>query len=164
MKYFTTCKDLTELKTLYRSLCMQHHPDKGGDVETMKSINLEYEKAIKYLAANEGKEKGYTTEQVDAEILNAEEYKEALNAVINLEGIEIELCGSWIWITGNTYPHKSIFKSAKFQWAPVKKQWYFRSVEHATSNFKPLSMDQIRAKHGSQTINNSKQYSKFLAA
>lgn len=43
MKYFTNCTTLDELKKEYRRLAMLNHPDRGGDEETMKAINNEYD-------------------------------------------------------------------------------------------------------------------------
>ena len=43
MRYFNNCNTLDELKKEYRRLAMIHHPDRGGDLETMKTINAEYE-------------------------------------------------------------------------------------------------------------------------
>lgn len=43
MKYFNTCHTLDELKKEYRRLAMENHPDRGGDAETMKAINAEYD-------------------------------------------------------------------------------------------------------------------------
>ena len=43
MKYFTNIKTLDDLKKEYRRLVMLNHPDRGGDLETMKIINLQYE-------------------------------------------------------------------------------------------------------------------------
>ena len=43
MKYFDNCRTLDELKKEFRRLAMLHHPDHGGDVETMKAINNEYD-------------------------------------------------------------------------------------------------------------------------
>lgn len=31
-----------EAKTLYRKLAHKHHPDKGGDTETMQQLNIAY--------------------------------------------------------------------------------------------------------------------------
>lgn len=43
MKYFNNPQTLEELKTAYRTLAMQHHPDKGGSKEAMQVINAEYD-------------------------------------------------------------------------------------------------------------------------
>lgn len=43
MAWFTKTKTLDDLKKQYRELAMQHHPDVGGDTETMKAINSEYD-------------------------------------------------------------------------------------------------------------------------
>ena len=41
MKYFTPVPaTLEELKALYRKLAMKHHPDLGGDTETMKANSV----------------------------------------------------------------------------------------------------------------------------
>lgn len=42
-KYFVSVKSLADLKNQYRSLALVHHPDRGGDEETMKAINAEYD-------------------------------------------------------------------------------------------------------------------------
>lgn len=49
MKYFMNCKTLDELKREYRRLAMIHHPDVGGDVETMQAINAEFEASFPML-------------------------------------------------------------------------------------------------------------------
>jgi len=46
MKYFNG-KNLDEIKTEYRRLALENHPDKGGNTETMQEINAEFE--IAYL-------------------------------------------------------------------------------------------------------------------
>ena len=145
MKFFHSCKSVAEIKKLYRELCKQFHPDKGGDLATMQAINLEYSVAIHKTLAGENLD----AEQVEAEILNAEQYKQALNAIINLPGLIIEVCGGWLWVSGNTFPHKSIFKANGFYFAPVKKMWYFRSPEYKTNSHKSTSMEEIRKKYGS---------------
>lgn len=41
MKFFKNVRTLEELKKEYRTLAMKHHPDRGGDLETMQAINSE---------------------------------------------------------------------------------------------------------------------------
>jgi DnaJ-class molecular chaperone len=49
MKYFNYSMTEEEAKARYRELAMQHHPDKGGSVEVMKTINTEYAELKQYL-------------------------------------------------------------------------------------------------------------------
>ena len=149
MNYFKNCETLQEVKQLYRELCKVHHPDKGGELETMQHINSEYSKAINIIA----KGGSLTIEEQEAEILNAEAYKDAINAIINLPDIEIEICGGWIWVSGDTYTHRAIFKSNGFFYASKKVKWYFRSAEYKTKNTTTMSMEDIRGKYGSLAIN-----------
>ena len=40
------------------------------------------------------------------------------------EGIEIEVCGSWVWVSGDTKPHKERLKALGFCWHSKKHCWY----------------------------------------
>lgn len=42
-KYFKNITSYENLKTTYKELLKKHHPDNGGDLETMKEINVEYD-------------------------------------------------------------------------------------------------------------------------
>ena len=43
MKYFKNVKSFEDLKNQFRELARKNHPDAGGDAETMKAINQEYD-------------------------------------------------------------------------------------------------------------------------
>lgn len=43
VKWFATCATFEEVKKLYKTLVMQHHPDKGGSLQDMQEINVEYD-------------------------------------------------------------------------------------------------------------------------
>jgi hypothetical protein len=80
--------------------------------------------------------------------------EKAVRAVAVLEGITIEICGVWIWISGSTERHKAVLKEAGYDWAPRKHMWYFRP-EHQKARRKyvvPFSMDEIRQKFGSKVL------------
>jgi hypothetical protein len=47
MIYFATIKTLAELKTEYKKLVLENHPDKGGNNVTMRDIIAEYKEVIK---------------------------------------------------------------------------------------------------------------------
>lgn len=49
MRFFSDCNTLDELKKKYRKLAMENHPDRGGDEDTMKRINDEYDRTFPIL-------------------------------------------------------------------------------------------------------------------
>jgi len=152
MNYFKQCTNLDEVKKLYKELAKMHHPDKGGSMETMQEINNQYHKACVLIAKNGG----MTDSEAEAEILQAEAYREAINKVIHLNGLIIEVVGAWIWITGETKQHKETLKEAKFMFASKKIAWYFRTAEHKVRSKKNVSLDEIRTKYGSQVLAGTK--------
>lgn len=42
-KYFKNVTSLEDLKNQFKALARKNHPDAGGNVETMKEINCEYD-------------------------------------------------------------------------------------------------------------------------
>ncbi|HTB32667.1 MAG TPA: J domain-containing protein [Bacteroidia bacterium] len=161
MNYFKDCKTIDEVKSLYRTLAKENHPDKGGKTETMQRINSEYTLACAMIA----KGQNLSAEETENIILNAERYKEALNSIMNLSGLVIELVGAWIWVTGNTYEHRAILKASGFLFAHKKVAWYFRTDEYKTANRKVMSLEAIRSKYGSQAIKGtSNNRTQFLTA
>ena len=104
-----------------------------------------------------GKLQEQTTEAQESAIFENDAYRAALDAVINIEGIIIEVVGSWIWITGTTYPHRAKFSAAGYIFAGAKKAWYFRTEENRTTRSKKgTTLDDIRNKYGSERVNNYK--------
>ncbi len=75
---------------------------------------------------------------------------EALNVVLGLPGLMVEICGSWVWITGNTKEHKGALKKAGFKWASKKKAWYFRPEQFCSRSKGNKTLDEIREKYGSE--------------
>lgn len=75
-----------------------------------------------------------------------------VNAIVNLN-IEIEICGSWIWVSGNTYSCKDELKSNGFHWASKKKMWYWHDPKEQVRSNGKTTMDDIRSKYGSETVN-----------
>ncbi|MDP4272691.1 MAG: J domain-containing protein [Bacteroidota bacterium] len=156
-QFFSTCKNLIEVRKLYKELALIHHPDKGGETATMQEINAEYQFIIK-------------NRMFDFEDLSEKQqeefiiYPEIINQVIGLEGIIIEILGDWIWISGNTYPHRARLKATGFLFAPKKVMWYYRPSEYKCPNHRPLDIEQIRMKYGSQIVGNPEKENKLETA
>lgn len=138
--YFDNCSTLEELKQEYHRLAMLHHPDKGGSTATMQTINAEFEAIFPTLASVE-------ETRMDTEL--SQDYREVIDDIIHFDGIDIEVCGKWIWVNGNTYPYKDDLKIAGFFWASKKRSWYWRPDEQKHSRRKTQSMAWIRDRYGS---------------
>ena len=148
MSYFTRCETLNELKATYRRLALEHHPDRGGDTATMQAINAEYEQAFSKLKAQYNAEarEGYKTTET------ADEFRRVVLALIRLEGLEVELCGSWLWIGGETKANKEALKEAGCKWCKSKHKWYWHHFDRKRRRGTGYTMGEIRAKYGSVVI------------
>lgn len=144
-RYFTNIQSLEELRKEYKRLVKLNHPDNGGSDELIKTINVEYEFTFKML------EKSDTANSKKYNMAADEQIRDIINIIINLD-INIEICGSWIWVSGNTYGCKSDLKANGFQWASKKKMWYWHDPEEQARSNGKTSMDDIRSKYGSETI------------
>ncbi|WP_426587923.1 J domain-containing protein [Mucilaginibacter sp. R-33] len=149
MKWFNDCTTLDEVKAQYKKLAKQFHPDLGGDTATMQEINKEYA----FGSAKAIKGESLSDEETENEILSSEAYRKAIEQIIHLDGISIELVGYWIWVTGSTYPVRATLKSAGFFFASTKQAWYFRTAEYKVSQSSGKSLDEIRSKYGSDLLN-----------
>ena len=147
MKYFDNCRTLDELKTEYRRLARIHHPDIGGDVATMQEINRQYEAAFNRLKNGAASTSGKQTNET------AGEFVAIINALVKLQGITVELCGSWLWISGDTKPVKDDLKAAGCRWAAKKAMWYWHPSDAAPiRRHRSTSMAEIRGKYGSRVL------------
>ena len=147
MNFFNNDGDEKSIKKHYRELAKKHHPDLGGCKTTMQGINLQYEKALEKVYQSLGK----SITEIEELLSKDEALRKAIESISNLEDISIEICGLWIWVTGNTKEHKSCLKLAGYFWAHNKKAWYWRAEENRTYSKKPLELDKIRSNHGSVT-------------
>lgn len=128
---------------------MKAHPDLGGSNDEMKRVNAAYSVRFEQLktAHNEQPEKPYTvTEQ-------AEEFIQIIDKLVNLDGLVVELCGSWLWIGGETKKHKEALKKAGCRWHNGKNLWYWHGGKHSRGKRRSnVDMDDIRTKYGSKII------------
>jgi hypothetical protein len=130
-------------KTAYRQASSKYHPDKGGSVQMMQAVNEAYEQL-----------KDYTGPVTSGDDNYPEELNDAINAVSGLEGLDIEICGAWVWITGNTKAHaKALGKNgAGYFYASKKQAWYFRPSDWKSTGRGKFSLQDIRNTHGTQSI------------
>lgn len=138
-----------EIKKAYKAASFKYHPDRNeAGEEIMKAINLAYD----YLSSL-----GDPVSMPDGHFSYdfAEELSGVLSKLMAIPGLEIEVCGNWIWISGDTRPHaKTLGKDGiGCFYASAKKMWYYRPAEYkATKRSASLDMEKIRSLHGSMSM------------
>lgn len=163
MKFFNTCKTIEDVKETYRKLAFLHHPDRGGDIETMKQVNNEYEIAFnKYKNIHRNaKNETYTSKDENTE--KSSDFKDIIDQIIMFEGITIELIGSWLWISGNTYTYKNQLKTIGFNWCSTKKMWSYHHEGDEKRSHKKFDIETIRTMFGSEEIKTEGLKERILA-
>ena len=158
-KYFKDVNTLEELRRQYRDLLKKFHPDNAnGSTQATQEINAEYDRLFKLLKDRhektaDNKENNAKTDFNNMKYDFSEDAKlrEVLQQIITFEGINIEVCGSWIWAF-NSYNYRKELKELGFKFAGQKKCWYWHSETFRKKSHRKLSMDDIRDYYGSTEV------------
>lgn len=154
-KYFTNCRTAEDLKKAYRKIAAALHPDNNPGKDTTKEfqeMQAEFEKAFDRLKNIHVNKDGETYEKETTE--TAAEFMDLINKLLRL-GVEVELCGSWIWLTGNTKAVKDELKAIGFKWSRNKSAWYFHREPYRKRSKKSMSLEDIRRMYGSAKFTGS---------
>lgn len=152
--YFEEAKTLEDVKQIYKKLARKLHPDCNPDHDTtaeFQKMQQQYNEAFKRLKNVHVNKDGETYEKETDE--TPEQYADIINELLKCEGLVIELCGSWLWITGNTRDHADTLKKMKFRWSRNKCAWYFHFEPYKKHHKGTVDLDRIREMYGSQKFN-----------
>ncbi|MCI3942407.1 molecular chaperone DnaJ [Acinetobacter baumannii] len=158
MKHFSSVTSLDELKLQYKKLAFKNHPDRGGKTEVMQEINSEYEQLLnriineaskdQYQDSSENGRGFWSSRSEHSEV--EKKLKQAIDTIINLDGLDIEIIGVWVWVSGDTKQHKEKLKEAGFVWNRVQCKWVF--IGKKSNGRGRMTLDQMRELHGSQKV------------
>ena len=143
---------IADIKQVYRKLASANHPDKGGNTETMQLINTAFAELCKYFETNE-----------TLDINQEQEHQTTFNfdflaTLKTMPGLIIEVCGYWVWLSGNTFPYKETISGLGFKFSGAKKSWYWSpTIDTNTYKRGSKSMKNIRRDYGSQIIEIAEQ-------
>ena len=152
-EWFVGCDTVEDVRNRYRELAKKYHPDVGGSNEEMKHINTAYDTACRYYTRRQNPDK--TEEQwADLDKVN-ERIRKVILELLRLKGVEIEICGWWVWVSGDTRAVKEQLKELGLRFAPKKKMWYYAGIP--SHNRKTWSMDSIRWAYGSEKVRHEEE-------
>ena len=170
MAYFTNVHTVGEAKSLYRHLAKENHPDLHGHetTEAMQAINDEYHKVLASLdgstsIGSDNKEHTYHyNRDVEQELMD----KIAELLGLKLEGCEIELVGTWIWVSGDTKPVKDKLgkNGAGMTWHSRRKRWYWKRAGYSSRYNKKASFADLRDFYGSRSFKDDDSATGMVAA
>lgn len=153
IKYFKDVRNLEDLRRQYKRLAHKLHPDCGGSAEAFREMVAEYETLFKKLEHD-----SFFTDFDDAKQAERKydfsvdkEMRDVLNKIISLSGIQIEIIGSWLWVSGNTFPVREAIKAAGFKFSGNKKMWYWHAGEYRKKGRK-MTIDAIRETFGTVNV------------
>lgn len=149
--YFQSCNSVADVKSAYRKLAFEFHPDRGGNTRKMQEINAAYHEALRRFdgisyKGFDGKEHTYKYSQhVEQEIIDK------INELLKLKmtSVNIELIGTWLWVHGNTKPYKDELKKLKLRWHSKRSKWYFRQKTYHRK-YSGADFDLLRNMYGSR--------------
>ena len=150
LKEFQDIEGINEAKKIYKTLAKKLHPDIGGSEEDFKILNEIYNNLIEH--------KIYFSNSSKFDI----ELEKIISLILHFENISIELVGSWIWVSGDTKEIKDKLKELGFKWASKKKMWFYGEMKKR--NHKEQSLEDIKAKYGSETLKEVNKNKKQIAS
>lgn len=139
---FFGCTSAAEVQLRYDELSrifMDHD-------EMLQSLKTEYSVLMSVLSQPK------PAESVKEEKASISDIIKCLQERINPEGLRLEIVGNWLWLSGKSFGVKEALKQLGFRYSPDKKSWYWRSEADRSSNEKPIPLDMIREKFGSQPV------------
>lgn len=136
------------LKKAYRAAAKLYHPDiNPNGLELMKLVNA----AMDLLTS------GFDSWSMDSNEPGEETpLTEALQAIFDrikhCIGIKAEICGTWLWVTGNTRPYKELFKEIGLKWSAPKCSWYWHEPGYRKHSRRTFDLESIRTMWGSRDL------------
>lgn len=147
-KYFRHVETLEELKKQFHELCFKLHPDKGGTDAEFSAMRAEYEGLFRRVCDVHKAANGSAYEKATDE--TPEQFPALIESLLRLN-VVVEVCGSWVWVGGDTRVVKDQLKTLGGKWSADKKRWYFApSSKGRRRRGSGWSMDKIRDTYGSK--------------
>ena len=148
---------IQELKAQYYKLAKKHHPDVGGSEDIFKEISNEYEYLFDLLKAGidfehiyqNYKDTDFTQTNYTYQKEENKDFQEIISKIIHIPDVDVEICGYYKWVSGNTRPYRKEFRNAGFNWHSKKSMWYWKPEGIFSKSRKNTPMGDIRSKYGS---------------
>jgi hypothetical protein len=148
--WFFGCATEQQIKKRFHELMLIHHPDRGGNLQICLEIVGQYHESLKncqYTGCEyNGEKQAYRYNEA-----MEKEFEEAMDWAMTLSFCKVELIGTWLWVSGKTFPISNKFRERGFHWASKKHAWCFH-VGLWRRNKRHFALDDLRAKYGYEVL------------
>jgi hypothetical protein len=156
---FKNCKTVADVKSRYRELCFQLHPDVSGwdSTEKMKDLNETYHRELK---SRNGETKTYKGRKYTYRYNSTREsaLMETLAKIIRAQlppEITVKVVGIYIWISGTRkgdLETRKKLRKAKFIWHGRRKRWFWKPEDYRSRYNRKATFQDLEDLFGSRTI------------
>ena len=148
-KAIKATKTLEELKKTYVEMVSV-----VDDEKLEAYIDDQFEKHLAKVKDVHVNAKGETYNKVVDE-KDVTEFKKVVAKLLNA-GLRVEVCGTWMWITGTEKGNKEHRQALPdgARWSPKKKAWYLKPAGTPARRSRGWTMEKIRDAYGSHVITN----------
>ena len=70
----------------------------------------------------------------------------------NYENVKVEIIGTWVWVSGDTKPHKNILAKMGLHYSGAKKMWYLDSGDRKKSSTYHRSLNFAKKRHNTVSV------------
>ena len=85
-----------------------------------------------------------------------------------MDGVNVELCGRWLYISGNTKEHRETLKAMGCKYAPKKAPdmwtWHYAEDDTYHGKRKAKTMEYIRGVYGSEVYEKDEEPRRLASA
>lgn len=120
----TDLETIESLRQAYRKYALENHPDKHEEDEaekwtaTFKRLQAEYDMLLSIRTRRQWKDEKTT-------YAREKTIQAMIDKAMKIPGVYIELCGCWLWISGDTFMQRARLRLAGFKWSKKKQRWYW---------------------------------------
>jgi curved DNA-binding protein CbpA len=149
MRYFKYCKTLDEAKKAYYKLCLELHPDRGGDHFEFIEMRKQFEGFRPETEKFEGEQGQWIPE----------DYQKIIDELLK-HPFDVTIAGSWIWVGTPSKEYAETIKgisadSFRRGWSRGKSMWYFSPKDYRKRSKKELSWNRITELYGANKVHRS---------
>lgn len=67
-------------------------------------------------------------------------------------GLTLEIVGSWLWVWGDTYPHRDALRAAGLRWSSRRGRWHWAPEQRRGYGHSRADFQYIEAKYGAESL------------